>query len=161
MSGFRSTKQHDADPAAIRRAAMNLLARREYAPGELRARLLARFGAEAPIDPELERLAGDGLLSEARYIEAFVRMHRNRGHGPLRILRELELRGVEVGRAEAGVEPGAREWCELARAWRVRRFGAGAPVSAAEWQKQARHLQQRGFSGEQVRHALREPQDDA
>ncbi len=140
---------------------MNLLARREYAPQELRARLLARFGAQAPIAPELERLADEGLLSEARYIEAFVRMHRNRGHGPLRILRELELCGVDAGRAEAGVEPGAREWYELARAWRVRRFGAGVPDTAAQWQKQARHLQQRGFSGEQVRHALRDSQDDA
>ncbi|MBK6581765.1 MAG: regulatory protein RecX [Gammaproteobacteria bacterium] len=140
---------------------MNLLARREYAPGELRARLVARFGSQAPIDPELERLAGEGLLSESRYIEAFVRMHRNRGHGPLRILRELERRGVEPGRAEAGVEPGAREWYELARAWRLRRFGAGAPASAAEWQKQSRHLQQRGFSGEHIRHALRDLPDDA
>ena len=38
---------------------------------------------------------------------------------------------------------------------------AGAPASAAEWQKQSRHLQQRGFSGEHIRHALRDLPDDA
>jgi regulatory protein len=125
----------------------------------LRARLLARFGDGAPIDPELERLAAEGLLSEARFIEAFVHAHRKRGHGPLRILRELEQRGVDAGRAAAGVEPDAREWFELARDWRIRRFGAAAPGAASEWQRQARHLQQRGFSGEQVRHALRDRHD--
>jgi len=133
---------------------MDLLSRREHSRSEIRAKLHARFGGEAPVEPELERLAAEGLLSDARFAEAFVRTHRNRGHGPLRILRELEQHGVERELAEASVDARSRDWCELARAWKQRRHGDGKPASVTEWQRLARQLQQRGFSGEQIRFAL-------
>jgi len=148
-----------ADPVGIRRVAMDLLARREHSVAELRVRLREKFGETAALEPELERLVAERLLDDARFAEAFVRMHRNRGHGPVRILHELEQRGVDAELAEAAVEPRAIEWAGLARQWRVRRFGDGLPASAAEWQRQARHLQHRGFSMEQVRQALREERD--
>ncbi|MFM7783441.1 MAG: regulatory protein RecX, partial [Gammaproteobacteria bacterium] len=47
----------------------------------------------------------------------------------------------------------------LARQWRERRFGESPPDSAAERQRQARHLQSRGFSMEQVNRAFRPPAD--
>ena len=56
-------------PVSIRRAAMNLLARREHGHVEL-ARKLRLRGADAEmIEVELQRLTDDGLLSEERYLE--------------------------------------------------------------------------------------------
>ena len=141
----------------MRRAALELLARREYSGAELRERLLKKLGKELPIDHEIERLVAEGLLDDARFAEAFVRMHRRRGHGPHRILHELNQRGIAEELAEAAVDPRSPEWIELARAWRVRRFGSALPRAAADWQRQARHLQARGFSAEQVRRVMREP----
>jgi regulatory protein len=146
-------------PIAIRRSALALLARRDYGIAELRTRLLRKFGNDAPVDAELEQLAADGLLDETRFIEAFVRMHRTRGHGPQRILHELARRGVNAELAEAIVEPHDAQWVDLARRWRERRFGAAVPRASADWQRQARHLQSRGFSTDQVRRALR-PADE-
>jgi regulatory protein len=154
VPGRRRAPDYSGDPVDIRRAAMDLLSRREHCTAEIRAKLRARFGEDAPVDSELQRLSGDGLLSDERFAEAFVRMHRNRGHGPLRILRELEQRGVDRELAEASVAAGGSEWLELARAWKQRRFGAEEPASAAEWQRAARQLQQRGFTSEQIRFAL-------
>jgi regulatory protein len=156
VPGRRRVADYSADPAHVRRAAMDLLSRREHCVAEIRAKLRARFGNEAPVEPELERLAGEGLLSDARFAEAFVRMHRNRGHGPLRILRELEQRGIDTELAEASVEARSRDWHELARAWKRRRFGDAEPASAVEWQRVARQLQQRGFTSDQIRYALKD-----
>ena len=154
MPGRRRVPGYSGNPVDIRRAALDLLSRREHCAAEIRAKLLARFGTAAPIETELERLLADGLLSDGRFAEAFVRMHRNKGHGPLRVLRELAQRGVAAELAEAAVDARSRDWHELARAWKERRFGAEPPASAAEWQRVARQLQQRGFSPDQVRFAL-------
>lgn len=149
-----------ADGPVIRRAALDLLARREHSARELRDKLLQKFGSGAPIEPELSRLQDEGLLDDARFAEAFVRMHRNRGHGPQRILHELSQKGVDAVIAEACVEPRSAEWITQLRAIRARRFGDDPPASTAEWQRQARHLQSRGFSPEQIRRAMRESRDD-
>jgi regulatory protein len=87
-------------------------------------------------------------------------MHRNRGHGPQRILHELSQKGVDAEIAEACVESRSTEWIELLRRIRARRFGEEAPASSSEWQRQARHLQSRGFTAEQIRRAMRDPRDD-
>jgi regulatory protein len=147
------------DAPVLRRAALDLLARREHSRSELQEKLRQRFGASPLIDEELDRLESERLLDDARFAEAFVRMHRNRGHGPLRILHELSQRGVATDLAEACVEPRSPDWISLARQWRARRFGESAPDSAAERQRQARHLHSRGFSTEQVNRALRSPAD--
>ena len=159
MLGRRRVPDYSGDLADIRRAAIELLSRREHCAAEIRARLLARFGKEAPVEPELERLLAEGLLSDARFADTFVRAHRNKGHGPLRILRDLAQRGVASELAEAAVDARSRDWHELARAWKERRFGAQPPASAGEWQRVARQLQQRGFMPEQIRYALTDSND--
>lgn len=151
----RADTSAPADGPVIRRAALDLLARREHSARELREKLRQKFGTAPPLDEELDRLQAEGLLSDERFAEAFVRMHRNRGHGPIRILHELAQRGVAAELAEACVEPRSPEWIALARQWRERRFGETLPAEAADTQRQARHLQSRGFSAEQVSRALR------
>ena len=156
----RTDASAPADGPVIRRAALDMLARREHSARELRDKLRQKFGSAAPIDDELARLQDEGLQDDARFAEAFVRMHRNRGHGPQRILHELSQKGVDDGIAEASVDPRSTEWLSLLRSIRARRFGEEVPVSTAEWQRQARHLQSRGFSVEQIRRALRAPSED-
>jgi regulatory protein len=143
----------------VRRAALDLLARREFCAAELRERLLKKLGAGSPVDACLEQLTAEGLLDDSRFVESFVHAHRRKGHGPLRILQELSRRGVSDGLAEACVDARDPGWIDLARHWRERRFGAPIPRAASEWQRQARHLQSRGFSTEQVRRALRDPDE--
>ena len=134
---------------------MDSLAHREHSVAELRDKLLQRGAAADQTGSVLEQLAMEGLLSDARFSEAFVRMHKGRGHGPLRVLRELELRGIDAELAAASVDARGEHWCELASHWRQRRFGEALPRSAEQWQREARYLLQRGFSSEQIRVALR------
>ena len=74
---------------------MDLLARREHSMEELRVKLRARgFEDGEAVERELGRLCAEGLLSDARFAEAFVHAHRRRGEGPLRIAAGLRERAV-------------------------------------------------------------------
>lgn len=138
------------NPVAVRRAAMDLLARREHGRIEL-ARKLRQRGAPAElIDPELDRLADEGLLSEARFLESFVRMRANAGYGPLRIREELVQRGLPRGDIERALQDSGFDWDEQLRdAWH-RKFAGTLPADLRERARQGRFLSYRGFSPEMI-----------
>ena len=62
--------------------------------------------------------------------------------------------------AAAALADAGTDWPELARAVREKRFGAGAPADFRERARQARFLQYRGFTADQVRQALGSAADD-
>jgi regulatory protein len=141
------------DAPAARAAAVALLARRDFASGELAARL-ARRGFEAGVAAEtVAALAGEGIVNDARYAENYVCYHAGRGQGPLRVAAQLRERGVAAELIEAALERGA-DWHAVARLTRQRRFGKGLPGSWRERARQGRFLQYRGFSSDHIRMAL-------
>jgi len=139
---------------------MDLLARREHSVGELRDKLRSKGFADAQaVDGELDRLCAEGLLSDARFAEVYVRSHRLRGQGPLRIAAGLRERAVAADAIEAWVDPLDGAWGELAQAVRSRRFGSEIPREFDERARQARFLRYRGFTEEQIGGALRADDD--
>ena len=70
------------DPAAAAAAAVALLAARDFAPGELRAKLTSRGFEAAAAQAAIEELRTRGVLNEARYAENYVTWHAGRGQGP-------------------------------------------------------------------------------
>jgi regulatory protein len=142
----------DSD-AAAERVAVGLLARRDYACGELTAKLGERGFPTPVIEALIEELRLRGLLDDGRYAGHFVQYHLKRGQGPLRIRRELKAAGVaatSIDEALAAVS----DWAEIACQVRRRRFGTKAPASWPEKGRQARFLQYRGFSNDHIRSAL-------
>ncbi len=141
---------------AIRDAALKALARREHSVAELR-RKLERKGCEPSlVEQVLGRLQDEGLLSDRRFVEAYVHSRYGKGFGPLRIEAELRERGVDAWLASEGVESGHRRWSELMEQVRRKRFGTPLPEDYREWIRQARFLQQRGFSAESIRRLLKQ-----
>ena len=132
---------------------MGWLARRDYACGELAAKLGERGFPDPMIQTLIGELRARGLLDDERYAGHFVQYHLNRGQGPLRIRRELGQAGVAPTLIDAALAS-VGDWAELARQVRRRRFGAKAPASWAEKGRQARFLQYRGFSNDHIRSAL-------
>lgn len=140
-------------PVSIRRAAMNLLARREHEHVEL-ARKLRLRGADAEmIEVELLRLADDGLLSEERYLESYIRSRANAGRGPMRIREELSQRGLSRELIEQALSEAEVDWqTQLQDLWQ-RRF-AGQVADLKEKAKQGRFLAQRGYAVDAIRRLL-------
>jgi regulatory protein len=145
-----------ADAAAIRSAAMDLLARREHSAQELTRKLQARgFEADATADA-LQLLVSDGLLSDARFAETFVYSRFQRGSGPQKIRSELRERGIDEALIEHCIEALDEDWQTRLREVREKKFGAGLPGDFHERSRQMRFLQQRGFSAEQIARVLRD-----
>jgi regulatory protein len=143
-----------ADERTVRTAALALLAGRDFGRAELARRLERRGYPAEVVVAVVEGLVAERLLSETRFVEQFIRQHASRGHGPARIRAELRERGVPEAEIEAGLDAAAEDWPALAREVRRRRFGLSPPGDYAERARQARFLQYRGFSNEQIRAAL-------
>ena len=84
-----------ADEKKIRRAAMNMLARREYSRLELEDKLSQKFANPNAVTLVVNRLRTENLQSDSRYIEAFVRSKIARGQGLLKIQAELLNKGID------------------------------------------------------------------
>jgi len=157
MRRFRKPKPlspEDAqDPEAVRLAAIALLARRDYASGELQLKLESRGYPPEPIAAAVAEMVAGGIVNDARYAENYVSHHAGRGEGPRRI--EAELRELKISSEiiDAALK-GGPDWRARAREIRIRRFGAEVPESWAEKAKQGRFLQYRGFSSDHIRAAL-------
>ncbi len=152
-----SLAQSDPDPAdtpKVRKTALDLLARREHSTLELKEKLVRREFDAGRVEQVLESLAQDGLLSDERFAEAFVTYRVRRGQGPLRIRRELDQRGVATALAEQHLDAYRDAWLELASVARRKRFGVKPVRDYAERARQARFLQYRGFSTEQIMQVL-------
>jgi len=134
----------------VRRAAMDLLARREHTRRELQEKLIRRFGQNDHIDVQLDRLASEGLQSDERFVEAFVRYRQGSGKGPLRILQELKQKGVSSVLVESYVDQRDESWSEIAANILHKKFGSDPAKTPAERAKRARFLQYRGFSSDVV-----------
>ena len=131
--------------AAVRRTAMDLLARREHGRIELARKLRLRGASADLIEPALDRLAEEGLLSEARYLESFVRMRANAGYGPLRIREELAQRGISREDTELALRDSGFDWHEQLVAVWERKFSGVLPQDPRERAKQGRFLSYRGY----------------
>lgn len=147
------------DPKELEKAAeitaVRLLARREHAVEELRRKLRSKGHADEAIDPVLTRLTAKRLVSDDRFVTSFVHHHAQRGQGPIRIRVELRQQGIADEVIDDALENANTDWGLQAQCVRQRKFGPALPDSMAERAKQARFLQYRGFSSDQIRAALK------
>lgn len=148
------TDRSDASALDVRAKAVELLARREHAPAELAFKLGQRGYPDGLIRQVLDELTQENLLSSARYAEVMVRSRVDKGHGPLRIRDELAGKGIDETLIEDALDAAQTDWCELAGAVRVKRFGAASPQNFPDKARQMRFLQQRGFAGAHIQAAL-------
>lgn len=141
-------------PAAVRRAAMDLLAMREHGRVELTRKLRQRGAPPELVESALDRLADEGLLDESRYLESFIASRARSGHGPARIREDLAQRGLPRPAIEAALREADIDWgAHLRETW-TRKF-ARLPLDAKERAKQGRYLAYRGYSMEMISRLLR------
>ncbi len=138
-----------------RHKAMDLLARREHTRKELVHKLTIRDFPEDVIETVVDRLSEQNLQSDDRFTEAFVNMRRKKGQGPIRILNDLQERGVSSILQEDHVDLRDEIWGEMITQVRLKKFGNTLPKEFTERAKQARFLQYRGYTSDQIRHELK------
>ena len=135
---------------------MDYLARREYGEQEITQKLIARgFDAEI-VEAAVSTLVSDGLLSDSRFVEAFVYSRLKKGSGPQKIHAELRQRGIADSLISSCMEALGDQWLERVREVREKKFGHEPPGDFRERSRQMRFLQQRGFTSEQINGAFKD-----
>lgn len=175
-SAVTATKLSKAvTPSSIRRAAMDLLARREHSRFELITKLTRRFRsskvnpmyveAAEPIDiepidiePIVLQLCEENLQSDERFAEVFVRYRMQKGQGPMRIVGDLKMRQVSEVFIDRYVYSDGIDWFEAAKTVKSKKYGDTFfedYLDQAKFRaKQQRFLQSRGFSIDQIQYAF-------
>lgn len=143
-----------SDPLAIRKKAMDYLARREYGRRELVLKLTNAGYVSAVVEEAVGQLVKDGLQDDRRFTDAFIQSRVSQGKGPVRIRLDLRQRGIDAGLVEEVLPEYAQEWFELAREVRQRKFGATLPAEFKERARQMRFLQYRGFEQSHIQSAV-------
>lgn len=141
---------------SVREAAMDYLSRREHSTHELFQKLLKKDFEHEEVDAALKQLSQEGLLSDERFTEAFVHYRQQRGSGPFKINAELRQKGVSDAMIAQFLDERDNVWLNIAQDVRVKKFGPLIPLDMKEKVRQARFLQQRGFTHEQTRSILRD-----
>jgi len=142
-----------AQELALRRRAMDYLARREHSRFELRNKLSEKAADVdvALIDLVLDRLVANGLLSDERFAESYVQSRINRGYGPVYIRYQLRQRRVEAELIDGMLDCNDQIWLHRLEELIRRKSGSTSlPLRGSPpWQKLQRFILSRGFTTQQ------------
>jgi regulatory protein len=116
--------------------------------------MLKKGCAEAIAAEVVRQLETERLLSDDRFMESLIRARRNRGYGPLRIQKELQEKGVAPEAIANWLDATSRDWIDDIRRVQRKKFGARLPKNYTERARQARFLQYRGFTYDQIQQLL-------
>jgi len=137
------------ESVVIHQQALRILALREHSRYELQNKLIKKGWNKSQIEPVLDELSQDGLQSDTRFIESYIRYRRQAGYGPRRIAMELAERGIKETPPDLENE-NQEEWLALLnQAWQ-KKFNNQKPKDIKAKAKQSRFLIYRGFSPQQV-----------
>ena len=150
---MRGKTARELDEAGIRDIAIRYLSRREYAIEELRQKLVQRGADDLLTQQVVSDLADEGLVSDQRFTEMYVRTRVRRLFGPLKIRAELRARGVSDHLISEELPGDQSLWFDLATQWASRRH-RGGELDYAGRAKIYRSLVNRGFTHEQANVAL-------
>lgn len=147
--------------------AVRLLSRRQLSVTECRSRLAELEHSKPDIETAVAHLVETGALDDARFARAYARTASEvKGRGRLRVIRELEARGVDHEIAAEAVGETYAEKDErslVARAVQKKLRGRPAPKDRREYASLYQHLMRQGFTPAAVHAALRKlrgPGDD-
>jgi regulatory protein len=154
-TGSLSGADRAAAPATeIRSRALKLLTSREHSRLELARKLYRRGYPADAVDPVLDALEADGLLSEARLLAAYVTERLDKGFGPLRIRAELQAKGLSDAAIDPHLQLEDARCLSLMRVVDAGKFGASPPHDRQTLAKRARFLEYRGFPAHLIARVL-------
>lgn len=147
-----ASEDEQFEPAFAR--GLKLLAIREHSAGELRRKLRVKGFSESLTEEVVAALQEQGLQSDHRFAEVFVRSRVSKGYGPVRIRRDLYQRGISDDVIDEELTFPSERWVELAAAVRAKRFPDNEPTEHAIWNLQARFLSRKGFPADIIYRVL-------
>ena len=145
----------------IRKKAMDYLSRREHSRYELYKKISTHNFDKDLINQELDLLIRDGLLSDERFVEAFIHSRKKNGKGPLKISAELQQRGADESLINKYIEEIENsEWLESAEKVIEKKLGNNQQLDYDNQLKMMKFLNNRGFTIDQVKLTIKKLKKD-
>ncbi len=143
----------------IKRAALEILSRRDHATYELQSKLFQKFDAgHEHIGTVLAELNQLNYLNDQRFSQLYCSYRSKKGFGPNRIQQELNHKLSPSGSTSHCIEvalsgPDSPDWFSLAKHTYFKKFKV-PPQNFKERQKHKQFLYYRGFNQEEIEYAL-------
>jgi len=145
----------------IRKKAMDYLSRREHSRYELYKKISTHNFNKDLINQELDLLIRDGLLSDERFVEAFIHSRKKNGKGPLKISAELQQRGADESLINKYIEEIENsEWLDSAKQVVEKKLGNNQQLDYDNQLKMMKFLNNRGFTIDQVKLTIKKLKKD-
>lgn len=138
----------------IRDKAIDYLSKREHSRLELKRKLLQKSFSSAEIDTVLDQLKANNLQSDERFAESYIRYRKQAGFGPLRIIAELQERGVAEYIISKMIDKNDDEWKKHMIVVCEKKFSITEDKAHKNDIKKFRFLSTRGFSAEMINQFL-------
>jgi len=149
----------DAGRASAYSDALHLLSRRDLSIAECRGRLRDRDHSDDDVNAAIERLRESGALDDRRVARAHAQTALTvKGRGRIRILRELQARGISSDDAASAIGEvlgSSDERTLVAKAIQKRLRTGRRPTDRAGFARLYQHLMRQGFTPSAVSAELR------
>ena len=86
------------------------MARREHSEKEIYLKFISLVESKNKLLEEINKLKEEGLLSDDRFAEAYIKSRYYSGFGPVRIKYELEKKGVLQNKIENAFQETGLDW---------------------------------------------------
>ena len=143
------TKIQDKD---VRVKIMNALSRREHSEKEIYLKFISLVESKNTLSEEISKLKEEGLLSDDRFAEAYIRSRYHSGFGPVRIKYELEKKGIVQDKIEKSFQEIDLDWDSKLKKELKKKFTS--QESKLDYDKIIKFFLYRGFDLEKINNII-------
>ena len=140
--------------AKAKASALGSLAMREHSAAELKQKLLNKQHELSVVDTLIISLQQDNLLSDERFAESYWRVRSAKGYGPIRIEKELQMKGVADRLIYSSREVAEIDFFAIVTAVYEKKYRAVPWDDFKEKAKRQNFLYRRGFDAEYIKSVI-------
>ena len=140
-----SFKRKIIEDKDIRKKILDFLSRREHSFKELIFKLEGRVSPSQRLIVELEKLREEGLQSDERFTESFIRSRSIKGFGPEKISNELRSKGIEENLIKKMVYSQELDWKIILKKEFKKKYSQSKIYNIEDISKIKKFFFQRGF----------------
>ena len=128
---------------------MNALSRREHSEKEIYLKFVNLVNSKDTLLEEILKLKEEGLISNQRYAEAYIRSRFHSGFGPIRIKYELEKKGVIEAIIKTAFQETDLDWDDKLKSEFKKKYESNGMKSSND-NKISKFFLYRGFDLEKI-----------
>jgi len=143
----------------VLRSCYGVLSLRDHSSIELRNKQIDKGYAPELVDEAIEYLIQEKYLNDQLFARGYFESRLHKGHGPMRIARDMRTRQIPGKLIEALMSEHEHSWTDQAKQVKLRKFGPEVKKDQKWKGKVFRYLAYRGFYQSDIMAAMTQVED--